>query len=80
MRLPCGSLLLKSVEIAGGRTQFYPFMTYCYLGVDVNLQIFLNRPNFFSSCELWRTRKEEAGILSDMYDGTIFKTITITPF
>ena len=48
-------------------------MTYCYLGVDVNLQIFLNRPNFFSSCELWRTRKEEAGILSDVYDGQVWK-------
>lgn len=45
MRSPCGSLLLKTVELAGGRTHFYPFMTYCYLNVDVSLQmlqIFVN--------------------------------------
>lgn len=73
MRLLCGSLLLKTVELAGGRTQFYPFMTYCYLGVDVHLQMLLNRSDFFSNCELWRKRKEEAGILSDVYDGQVWK-------
>ena len=29
MRMPCGLLLLKTVELAGGRTYFYPFMTRC---------------------------------------------------
>jgi hypothetical protein len=70
MRLPCGSLLLKTVELAA---HFYPFVTYCYLGLDVSLQVLLNRPNFFNTCELWRTSKEKAGLLKDVYDGKIWK-------
>ena len=34
MRTQCGTLLLKTVELASGRKVFYPFMTYCYLGLQ----------------------------------------------
>lgn len=40
MRNPCGTLLLKTVELSTGRTYFYPFLTYCYLNIDVSLQSF----------------------------------------
>ena len=49
MRLPCDSLLLKTVEMAGGRTILYPFVTYCYLNLDTSMQMLLNRPGFYSS-------------------------------
>lgn len=73
MRSPCGSVILKTVELAGGHTHFYPFLTYCYLSVEVSLQILLNRPDFFNSCELWRARNAEVGVLSDVYDGQVWK-------
>ena len=46
MRRPCGTLLLKIVEMASGRTYFYPFLTYCYVNLDVSLHSFLDRPDF----------------------------------
>ena len=72
MRVPCGSLLLKSVELANGAVYLYPQLTYCYLNLEVSLQSFLLRPDFFSSCELWRSREVNEGILKDIYDGKIW--------
>ena len=72
MRVPCGSLLQKSVELANGAVYLYPQLTYCYLSLEVSLQSFLLWPDFFSSCELWRSREVNEGILKDIYDGKIW--------
>ena len=37
MRQSCGTLLLKTVELANGRIYFYPFLTYCNVGLDQSL-------------------------------------------
>lgn len=73
MRKPCGSVLLKTVELASGKTYLYPRLTYCYLGLEVSLQAFLNRPGFFSACDDWRSRQVSTGTLVDIFDGKIWK-------
>lgn len=70
-RLPCSALLLKHVEVASGKTMLYPFMSYCYLSLEVQLQAFLLRPNFYSQCEQWRSKTGTD--LSDVMDGRIWK-------
>lgn len=72
MREPCGALLLKTVEMSSGKKLFYPFMTYCYMGLEVSFQGLLNRPTFFSSCSEWKQRGEDA-VLRDVYDGQVWK-------
>ena len=72
-RRSCGTRLLKTVELANGRTYFYPFLTYCYVGLDQSLQYLLDRPNFYSQCELWQKRETKCGIFCDVYDGNIWK-------
>ncbi len=67
-RLPCSALLLK---VASGKTMLYPFMSYCYLSLEVQLQAFLLRPNFYSQCEQWRSKTGTD--LSDVMDGRIWK-------
>ena len=37
MRMPCGTPLLKSVELSGGRKVLYPFLTYCFMGINLSL-------------------------------------------
>ena len=69
----CGGLLLKSVELCTGRKIFYPFLTYCYLGIEVPLQAFLLRPGLVDKCEEWRTRNTCEGVLADVYDGKIWQ-------
>ena len=40
MRMPCGTILLRMVELASGVTNFYPRRTYCYLGLEGVLTAF----------------------------------------
>ena len=72
MRMPCGTILLKSVELASGVTYLYPRLTYCYLGLEVSLQHLLLRRDFYKDCELWRSRQTDEGMLRDIYDGKIW--------
>ena len=53
MRQPCGTILLKTVEIAGGQVILYPFMTYCYIGLKITMQLLLQKPSFYLECEKW---------------------------
>ena len=71
MQTQCGTLLLKTVELASGRKVFYPFMTYCYLGLQASLQTLLKRPGFSSSCEEWRSRRVKSGVMDDVHEGKI---------
>lgn len=74
MRRPCKTPLLKTVELAGGRIFLYPFVTYCYLGLEVSLQMLLNRPKFFEKCENWRSQSSNSSfILKDVFDGNMWK-------
>lgn len=77
MRGECGTLLLKSVELASKKTYLYPFLTYCYLGVDVSLQSLFNRPAFYDQCEMWRLRSPKEGEMEDIYDGRMWKKFMV---
>lgn len=77
MRAPCGELLLKTVELSSGKRILYPNLIYCYLSLEVSLQAFLNRPNFYNDCEVWRSRKIDNNVLRDIYDGKIWKDFSI---
>ena len=72
MRQPCDTLLLKTVELATGRNYFYPFLTYCYVGLDQSLQHLLDKPDFYNQCEIWRSRERRDGVLCDVYDGKVW--------
>lgn len=73
MRKPCGATLLKTVELAGGRTFLYPYMTYCYFSLESSMQMLLDKPDFFSNCEQWRNRQASTEVLQDIYDGKIWR-------
>ena len=73
MRGSCGALLLKTVELAGGRTYLYPFLSYCYIGLDQSLQLLLDQPDFYNQCEQWRLRRPRDGMFYDVYDGEVWR-------
>ena len=72
-RLPCGTLLLKSVELASQRKILYPFKIYCYLNLKCSLQSMLLIPGLGLACEQWRLRQVSTGVLEDVYDGNVWK-------
>ena len=69
--MQCGTVLLKTVELACEKTYLYPQLTYCYLGLEVSLQRLLLHPDFSIYCELWRSRQIDKSVLWDIYDGRI---------
>ena len=69
----CGQLLLKTVELSSGKRLLRPLLTYCYLGIKAPLQSLLLRPGFTEMCDKWRSRKISDNILSDVYDGKVWK-------
>ncbi len=72
MREACGCLLVKTVELAGGKTIMYPYLMYCCLSIESSIQNLSQEPDFLVKCEQWRTRQSD-GLYTDVYDGRVWK-------
>lgn len=79
-RSTCNSVLLKTVHFLSGRKLLYPFKVYCYNGITSTLQKLLLRSTFLSSCEQWRKRNVASGLISDVYDGQVWKEFVNSNF
>ena len=66
----CDTPLLK---IASSKKNLYPFLVYCYLGIEKSLQPLLLMSKFHVECELWRNRSVQPNVLRDVYDGNVWK-------
>ena len=75
-RSPCGTLLLKTFELASKKTYLYPFLMYCFLSLDVSLQSMFDRP-LFSVTEKWRCRSVTSGLLQYVYHGQMWQKFVL---
>lgn len=73
MRQPCNTPLLKTVELASGKKILYPYLVYCYLGIESSLQPLLLMSDFLVECEKWRTRSVQLNVFTDVYDGKVWE-------
>ena len=71
-RLPCDTILMKSVTTFAGTSYLYPRQMYCYRSVIDHLKEKLCMPNFIQQCELWRSRKTRDNVYDDIFDGQIW--------
>ena len=69
----CKTILVKTVELASGKTLFYPLMTYCYIDLKTSLQNLLLDPYFTSHCNHWKALNSSDDQLNDVYDGCVWK-------
>ena len=58
-RQRCNTVLLKTVELTGGKKILDPKKVYCYQSLQSGLQRLLLQPGFLSLCEQWRSREKE---------------------
>ena len=72
-RGPCGAALAKKVILGSGKVCFYPFKLYCFNSVIEQVETLLKRPGIPEMCEQWRERIVDENIISDVYDGKIWK-------
>ena len=72
MREECRTPLLKIVKLPSEKRIFYPYLTYCYLGLKIALKNFVRKPNFLSQCNEWQARSVPCESLMDVYDGKVW--------
>ena len=69
----CGSKLVDKVILKNGVSKFYPVKVYCWKSLVSQMENILQRTGLPELCEQWRTRQVEEGVLSDIYDGEVWK-------
>lgn len=69
----CGQPLLRKISSRSGKECLLPYKVYCYMPLKNNLERLLKYPNFLENCNLWRRRPDNGEIMSDIYDGAIWK-------
>ena len=77
----CKAILVKTVELASGKTLFYPLMTYCYIDLmtycyidlKTSLQNLLLDPYFTNHFNHWKALNSSDDQLNDVYDGRVWK-------
>ena len=72
-RKPCGQPLMYSLETTSGKTVLTPFKVYCYKHIKQSLKQLVATKDFDRKCDEWRTRKTLPGVMTDIYDGNIWK-------
>jgi len=68
----CGNKLVNKLILKNGVTKFYPLRVYCRKSIISQLENILQRMT--ELCEHWRTRQVGESILSDVYDGEVWKS------
>jgi len=69
----CNAKLVNEVILRNGITKFYPLKVYCWKSIISQLESILQREGFPDVCEHWRSRQVKDSVLSDMYDGEVWK-------
>ena len=72
MRARCNNPFLKTVELTTGKKMFYPFLTYCYLGLTTLIPLLFNQHNFYELLINSHKRFHPSSTLDDVYNGRIW--------
>ncbi len=72
-RNPCNVVLLKKVTLKHGKTKLVPKKEYPYRSIIKSLNVLLQRPDVLEKLDAWKQRSVPDGLLTDIYDGKIWK-------
>ena len=61
------------MTLSNGKKTFHPFKTYCYSSFVTALKDLLVRPGFYDLCSQWKTKGTAGDLLTDVYDGKIWR-------
>jgi len=75
----CGEFLLKEVH-SQTKTLLYPRMVFPYNSLTKHLQMLLNKPGFWSKCQEWRDKSPPEDVMSDIFQGRVWKELSTTGF
>ena len=72
-RVKCGTVLLRRVQHEK-TNKLLPRKVYAYISLLPSLTKLCNKPDFLEKCEHWRHLNTSSEILTDVYDGKVWKT------
>jgi len=73
MRSPCNTVLTKRVTLKGSKQILVPKKIYPYRSVIKSLEQLVKRRQFLELCEQWRQRHIPPDVLTDIFDGKLWK-------
>ena len=65
--------LLKEIITNNGNKKYYPYLVYPYASLISSLQCLLSRRGFYQQCQHWYQTSSDCSMLSDVYDGEIWR-------
>lgn len=71
-RKPCGEILLNNVTV-NGKASLLARKTYCYKSLKESVHRLVKKRGFEELCNNWRNQSSSEDILSDVYNGNIWK-------
>ena len=77
-RQPCNEKLLKEVKLASGGKKLVPIKTYCYRSILNDLTERFKNPGFLALINSWRQYISVDGVLTDIYDGRLWKELQVS--
>ena len=75
-RAQCGTVLMKSIN-KGSKSNLIPRKLYPYISIKNSLSRLCSRTDFLQKCEHWRGRTSSEEILTDIYDGAVWKAFQV---
>lgn len=75
MRMKCGESLFKTVWTASGKQKFPPRKVFCYQSIIGFLRSLFKEPKLFHLMNKWKSRSIPPRIMSDVYDGAVWKSV-----
>ena len=74
MRVKCSSPLLKVVKTASGKHMSHPLKLFCYRSIIESIKNLVQKPGMLDTLNKWKERSMPDGIMSDIYDGSVWKS------
>lgn len=74
-RAVCGYPLLKTVKTAAGKQLSLPLKVFCYQCIIQSIQHLVQQPGMLDLLNEWKHCAIPAGIMADIYDGIVWKSL-----
>lgn len=72
MRSPCGFPLMKAIKTTSGKRMLKPLKVFCYRSVTESIVHLVQQPGMLDLLNHWKLRVVPHGVMSDIYDGTVW--------
>ncbi|SMN01766.1 hypothetical protein SPONN_25 [uncultured Candidatus Thioglobus sp.] len=74
MRIPCGNALLKTIRTATKKHIERPIKVFCCQSLVDCCKQLVGQPGMLDMFSRWKNRAMPAGVMSDIYDGAVWKS------